>query len=254
MEVWLVRHGETFANIQKIIQGQQGGELTDNGIEQAKLVAQRLSSEQFNHIYCKFETDARLREKGGGILEGQPLVTFKKEAQKAKKNLREYKPVKGESWSDVMRRAQSFISEILSKHCNSTAAEEQKSTDITIKSKSKLSKSMINQEEEKKSSDFLQIKKISGGQIPSGKLLPSSTSLVSNKILVITHGGFIMEFLNAVRVMQSKSPIFNNNAKNTAIYVIKFKQELKKTSKGTILKVIPQVIVENDNRHLKGKD
>jgi broad specificity phosphatase PhoE len=29
--IWLVRHGETFANLQKIIQGQQGGELTDKG-------------------------------------------------------------------------------------------------------------------------------------------------------------------------------------------------------------------------------
>lgn len=42
VEVWLVRQyemisklfsGETFANIQKIIQGQQGGELTPKGVE-----------------------------------------------------------------------------------------------------------------------------------------------------------------------------------------------------------------------------
>ena len=73
------------------------------------------------------------------------------------------------------------------------------------------------------------------------------------KILVVTHGGFIMEFLNAVRAMMSKTPIFNNNAKNTAIYVIKFKKETKRTSKGVSTKIIPQVIVENDNSHLKNK-
>jgi broad specificity phosphatase PhoE len=30
MEVWLVRHGETFSNVQKIIQG-ASSELTDKG-------------------------------------------------------------------------------------------------------------------------------------------------------------------------------------------------------------------------------
>ena len=32
IKLWLVRHGETFANLQRIIQGQQGGELTKTGV------------------------------------------------------------------------------------------------------------------------------------------------------------------------------------------------------------------------------
>ena len=49
--------------------------------------------------------DARLREKGGGVLEGSPLNTFKQQAQKAGIELRQYKPEAGESWHDVMTRA-----------------------------------------------------------------------------------------------------------------------------------------------------
>ena len=34
-ELWIVRHGETEANVKKLIQGHQGGKLTKRGIEQA---------------------------------------------------------------------------------------------------------------------------------------------------------------------------------------------------------------------------
>jgi len=46
-------------------------------------------------------------------LEGQPLFTFKKEADKAKKSIRDYKPRDGECWKDVYNRAQNFIDEVV---------------------------------------------------------------------------------------------------------------------------------------------
>ena len=52
VNLWLVRHGETFANIQKIIQGQQGGELTKNGIEQAEKLGARLQTQKFHKVFC----------------------------------------------------------------------------------------------------------------------------------------------------------------------------------------------------------
>jgi len=102
--------GETYANVQKILQGQQGGELTEKGMNQAKTLGIRLSKEQFTRIYCsdlnrtvqtasfitehhpktgtseavkssEFVTDVRLREKHGGVLEGMPRDSFKKEAE-----------------------------------------------------------------------------------------------------------------------------------------------------------------------------
>ena len=57
-------------------------------------------------------------------------------------------------------------------------------------------------------------------------------------MLVVTHGGFIMEYLNAVRLMSGRQPLFNNNARNTALFVIKFRLEEKKTKTGLIMKPV----------------
>ncbi len=45
-KLYLVRHGETLDNVNKIMQGQTQGELTEAGIEQARQLAQRLASWQ----------------------------------------------------------------------------------------------------------------------------------------------------------------------------------------------------------------
>ena len=50
VDFWLVRHGQTFANFERIIQGHGGGELTELGIEQAKKIGLRLKNEQFNLV------------------------------------------------------------------------------------------------------------------------------------------------------------------------------------------------------------
>ncbi len=48
--------------------------------------------------------DMRLREKGAGILEGQPLGTPSAMAKKAGIPAREFRPEGGESWIDVNNR------------------------------------------------------------------------------------------------------------------------------------------------------
>lgn len=58
------------------------------------------------------------------------------------------------------------------------------------------------------------------------------------KILVVTHGGFIMEFMNVVRSLRGKAPILNNNARNTAVYVVRFTLSPKKMKNGVIQKVL----------------
>jgi broad specificity phosphatase PhoE len=60
--------------------------------------------------------DMRLREKGGGVLEGQPLGTPGELAKKLGISAREYKPEGGESWIDVNKRVQDFVKEIVSKY------------------------------------------------------------------------------------------------------------------------------------------
>ena len=44
----LIRHGETVDNINKILQGQTDGKLTENGILQARQLAEQLSHEQID--------------------------------------------------------------------------------------------------------------------------------------------------------------------------------------------------------------
>jgi probable phosphoglycerate mutase len=51
MEIFLVRHGESTANRDNLIQGQLNTQLTLLGKTQAKLVANRLKNHYFDHIY-----------------------------------------------------------------------------------------------------------------------------------------------------------------------------------------------------------
>ena len=48
--LYLVRHGETVDNANKIMQGQTQGELNEKGIEQAHAVSRNLAGEQFDAI------------------------------------------------------------------------------------------------------------------------------------------------------------------------------------------------------------
>ena len=47
--LYLVRHGETFDNINQILQGQTDGELTANGIKQAEDIRDKLKDEHFEY-------------------------------------------------------------------------------------------------------------------------------------------------------------------------------------------------------------
>lgn len=48
--LYLVRHGETVDNVNKIMQGQTQGELNENGTAQAHEVADKLANEHFDAI------------------------------------------------------------------------------------------------------------------------------------------------------------------------------------------------------------
>jgi broad specificity phosphatase PhoE len=101
MEIWLVRHGETFGNQKSLIQGHSGGKLTKLGEQQALLNQKKLKNIYFDDVYVSDSFRARqtagiilgnsahskvhlsplLREKGGGVLEGMPLSAFRNMAK-----------------------------------------------------------------------------------------------------------------------------------------------------------------------------
>lgn len=91
MRIYLVRHAQTTHNKYRICQGQYDSELTEEGVEQARLVAERLKGYSFSKVYSSDlqrskntalaitkhqETepifDKRLREMAQGIYENIP--------------------------------------------------------------------------------------------------------------------------------------------------------------------------------------
>lgn len=91
MRLFIVRHGETIENIDRIIQGQNYGKLSELGREQSRCLGMRLKDEEFDIIYSSdlkrvtdtaeeiakhhsatpLVFDERIRERSYGELEGQ---------------------------------------------------------------------------------------------------------------------------------------------------------------------------------------
>jgi len=132
MRITLVRHGETNANIQGIVQGKMDIELNETGINQAKKVGERLKNEKFDTIYAsdlkraaktaeeiaKFHSnsinyDARLRERDFGDYESKKINDIN--WNYLKENLMNNRPPNGETLREHIERAQEFISSLSSK-------------------------------------------------------------------------------------------------------------------------------------------
>lgn len=116
--LYLVRHGETVDNANKIMQGQTQGKLNDNGREQARQVAQNLACEHFDAIvssdlkrsvdtaaiiaaphHLTIETTPLLRERDWGSFTGRYIPELKDEVW----------PDDIESLDELKRRATKFI-------------------------------------------------------------------------------------------------------------------------------------------------
>ncbi|MBU2101577.1 histidine phosphatase family protein [Patescibacteria group bacterium] len=108
--IYLVRHGESEANVNKIVQGHTDSPLTKKGEEQAREVAEGLKDIKFDAIYSsdldrtrrtaeiikldrdiEIRTSSLLREKFFGIFEGKNhseyIETLKDEFEKFDKHL-----------------------------------------------------------------------------------------------------------------------------------------------------------------------
>ncbi|XP_014670020.1 PREDICTED: fructose-2,6-bisphosphatase TIGAR-like [Priapulus caudatus] len=127
----LVRHGETVANKDSIIQGQSNSPLSELGLNQAKLVAERLKDQEFTHVHssdltratqtaeailtanplttCSIVKDARLRERKFGNIEGKSFKELKVAAQRAQLPIHEYIPEGAETVQQMRERAVEFF-------------------------------------------------------------------------------------------------------------------------------------------------
>lgn len=139
MKLYLLRHGETVLNQDRIIQGQVPGELSAKGINQAKLVAEYLQEINFDHIYCsdlKRTCDTLLpildyqkadvtytevlRERAFGVFEGVKIDEYMAFMNEQIDDVISYRPEGGESFIDVRDRLKVFLTELLQKHLDET--------------------------------------------------------------------------------------------------------------------------------------
>lgn len=141
MKLFIIRHGQTNANVKEMMQGWLDLKLNENGIKQAKLLAKRLKNEKIDAFYSsdlkravmtaeevlKYHNKhliktSLLRELNFGHLEG---ISYEKYIEIIncyclKKS--EFRNPKGESYEDIKRRVRVFLKEILRKHKNQNVA------------------------------------------------------------------------------------------------------------------------------------
>lgn len=136
VELYLARHGETRENVEGIVQGHSYGRLTRNGHEQAAALAHRFANTDFAAVYSSDLERARnttqhiiqyhpetpvtytdaLREKHGGIYEGEPLQQLLNAETRSDTGFKYFAPPRGESFHDVERRATAFYNTVRSQH------------------------------------------------------------------------------------------------------------------------------------------
>lgn len=134
MRLIIVRHGETFGNKTLTIQGQKDGQLSDEGKDQARKLAERLKNEKIDFIYSSDLTrtkdtvsaiikhhpgvgvvyDTLLRERNFGIYEGQPMDVLFNNNPESLKAL--HAPEKGETVKDLRSRVNQFMKALFMNH------------------------------------------------------------------------------------------------------------------------------------------
>ncbi|CAG8603667.1 6286_t:CDS:2, partial [Acaulospora morrowiae] len=136
LHITVVRHAETNANLNHILQGHMDTKLNKSGMEQLELISRRLRKMKFDHIYSSdlyrakrtaqaiaknhpetpFTTDIRIRERDMGRLSGltiyQALDFIKEEGT----SWDDY----GEPEEDFKAQVVDFFDEIIEKHLPSS--------------------------------------------------------------------------------------------------------------------------------------
>ncbi|KRW99454.1 hypothetical protein PPERSA_07939 [Pseudocohnilembus persalinus] len=144
IELWIIRHGQTYDNISKTLAKYDGGKLTELGKKQAIQCGERLKNESFDTTYVSdlnrtretfdginsvrtdnlkqnmFHTNL-LREKWAGDAQGMTYNQF----HELSKQDRNFKLNNGECWNDVNKRP-TRVTDTLRKSTRHTKIEKLK--------------------------------------------------------------------------------------------------------------------------------
>jgi len=136
MKLIIVRHGETFENLNDISQGHLNSQLSPKGIEQAKKVSQRLKDIKIDiafssdldralntcneilkfHKHTKLVKTPILREQAKGVFEGKTREERKKLLKEDTSPFHEWHPEGGERLVDVWNKIIPFLQKIIKEH------------------------------------------------------------------------------------------------------------------------------------------
>jgi alpha-ribazole phosphatase len=135
MNITLVRHGESIANVGHFINDDPSKAvgLTEKGRAQAEALADRIATQTYTHAYasefprarqtanillknhiCTLHIDARLNERKSGM-DGMAVHLFN---DQVKLNPLHFKTLHGESFIEQMERVRSFLDELAVRHPN----------------------------------------------------------------------------------------------------------------------------------------
>ncbi len=238
MELWIVRHGETVDNKYHVLQGQQPGKLSEDGIAQARQTGIELAKQKFSEVFCsdlgrtketlnhilEAFTDAEslkinysplIRERSFGVLEGLKRDVYRSIVDNSGIPNRDYKPEGGESWYDVHQRAIDFLDLL-----NNRFIWPEKSVSKDIDLSMGLENGLKNLNVQEPSKKVHEESKEGISNIHSEKNEEKSEELP--KILVISHSGYMRELLNVINFI-----ITNDNSPavveigNCSIHVLK---------------------------------
>lgn len=141
MKIILVRHGQTFENVNGIMQGQDEslGKLTPLGLEQADRLAERLANEEIDVIFSSdlaraaktaetiskfhdvpFYVTSDLRERNYGALTGCLKEKLFEEIDSTGLTEVSLRPLDGENYHDVKVRGQKFLDRLLKEYPDKT--------------------------------------------------------------------------------------------------------------------------------------
>ena len=263
MELYITRHGQTKANIEKYMQGQTPGELTIEGCEQAKKFGMYYKNMKYDEIYC---SDILRAKKTLEIILNENIykehnsnvVNYTDKLREINVKSLEYKPCSldlklrnnppqryrfnltaenDETFIDVFYRISQFLDYLIQINIS-----EDYSSGITKENVYKL-----NEEANSISPDNFK------DLFEEGKLTNNNNedSIDFKKILIVCHGGSIFELVNNLLYRIRKNVILKRlKSENTGLYIIRiYPREIKKEIKSD-KDIIFSFKLVNDIAHL----
>lgn len=127
LQLWLVRHGQSTANLAGTFAGNSDVPLTDLGKAQARALRPRLEETLFDRVWSSDlqravdtarlactepHPDPRLREVNFGELEGTSWQAASEETRQAILDFAEFQAPGGESFSDFRQRVVGFVEQL----------------------------------------------------------------------------------------------------------------------------------------------